>query len=136
MYRVFFLLAWGFAATAQAQTAATLTLACKGTVTSSLDSKPEPLSMGLIINFTTRTVHGFGVPGADYPVTITAADDVIVTFSGEYKEPPFSTDSIGGTIDRVTGALEATARSYDEMNHKTLSVMSYSLQCRPAQRMF
>ena len=68
MYRVLLLLAWGFAATAQAQPAATLTLACKGTVTSSLDSKPEPLSMGIIINFTTRTVQGFGLPGADYPV--------------------------------------------------------------------
>jgi hypothetical protein len=135
MYRVLLLLAWGLAATAQAQTAATLTLACKGTVTSSLNSKPEPLSMGLIINFTTRTVHGFGVPGADYPLTITAANETMVTFSGQHKDT-FSTESLGGSIDRVTGDLDATSSTYDEMAHKPLYRTTFSLQCRPAQRMF
>jgi hypothetical protein len=49
--------------TAQAADA-TLTLACKGTVTtkvmagSFVDSEPEPVSMGLIVNFTARTVQG------------------------------------------------------------------------------
>jgi len=51
----------------------TLTLACQGTVTvgTTGDEKPEPVSMGIIVNFTKQTVHGFGYPGmTDYPVNI------------------------------------------------------------------
>jgi hypothetical protein len=52
----------------------TLTLACQGTTISGLENaKPEPVSMGLSVNFTSRTVQGFGAPGVmDYPVKITA----------------------------------------------------------------
>jgi hypothetical protein len=43
----------------------TLTLVCQGTttVTTMEGAKPEPVSMGLIVNFTKNTVHGFGHPG-------------------------------------------------------------------------
>jgi hypothetical protein len=38
----------------------TLTLACQGTTTSGLeDAKPEPISMGIIVNFAKKTVHDF-----------------------------------------------------------------------------
>src|SRR5262245_16973601 len=41
----------------------TLTLACQGTTTAGTeDAKPEPISMGIIVNFTKQTVHGFGDP--------------------------------------------------------------------------
>ena len=47
---------------AQAAEPAMLTLTCKGTATIRADyplqSKPQPLSMDLIVNFTTRTVVG------------------------------------------------------------------------------
>ena len=46
---------------AQAVEPETLTLTCEGTVTieSSLSEyEPEPISMGLIVNFTNRTVQG------------------------------------------------------------------------------
>jgi hypothetical protein len=40
----------------------TLTLACQGTVTtksaSPTEYEPDPVSMGLVVNFTTRTVQG------------------------------------------------------------------------------
>jgi hypothetical protein len=38
----------------------TLTLACQGTetVTTVKDAKPEPVSMGIIVNFAARTVTG------------------------------------------------------------------------------
>jgi hypothetical protein len=50
-----------------------LTLACQGTTTSGSEEKPQPISMGIIVNFTKRTVQGFGHPGwIDYPVQITA----------------------------------------------------------------
>jgi hypothetical protein len=42
-----------------------LTLACSGTTSDGMseDAKREPISMGIIVNFTTRTVQGFGAPG-------------------------------------------------------------------------
>jgi len=74
--------------TAQAAEPQTLTLACQGTTTSGLeDAKPEPVSMGIIVNFTNRTVQGFDQVGLfgeliDYPVKITAWNDVTVVFKG------------------------------------------------------
>jgi hypothetical protein len=62
MYRKLLFLAFTFATAAQAQTPNTLTLGCRGTLRES-DSKPELVSMGIIINFTTRTVQGFGGEG-------------------------------------------------------------------------
>jgi len=47
--------------TAQAAEPETLTLACKGTTTAGYEgAKPEPISMGIIVNFSTGTVQGFG----------------------------------------------------------------------------
>jgi hypothetical protein len=53
----------------------TLTLACQGTVTETMmdeEKKPEPISMGIIVNFTNSTVQGFGNRdpryGEDFPV--------------------------------------------------------------------
>src|SRR5260370_31563404 len=46
--------------TAQAAEPAMLTLACQGTTTDwTKNAKPEPISMGVIINFTAETVHRF-----------------------------------------------------------------------------
>lgn len=56
----------------------TLTLACQGTATSGTGD-PEPISMGIIVNFTNRTVEGFG-----YPVKITDVSEVTVTFGGSH----------------------------------------------------
>jgi hypothetical protein len=70
-------------ATAQAAET-TLTLACKGTATAyPEDVKLEPISMGIIVNFTKNTVHGFGSPGSsDYRVNITGVNEVTVAFGG------------------------------------------------------
>ena len=41
----------------------TLPLACQGTVTETMmeeEKKPEPISIGIIVNFTNSTVQGFG----------------------------------------------------------------------------
>lgn len=62
----------GLSMTARAAEPATLTLACTGTATSETeDAKPEPVSMGIIVNFTAGTVNGFTYPGADLRLTIT-----------------------------------------------------------------
>lgn len=55
---------------AEAQQPTTLTLACNGTMSGHYDrgtasaeeEKPEPISMGININFTARTVEGFSAP--------------------------------------------------------------------------
>ena len=64
------LLALGLLAAQAAEPTGTLTLACEGTTTDTVgpDAKPEPISMGVVVNFTTRTVQGFGSGLLDYPV--------------------------------------------------------------------
>jgi hypothetical protein len=51
---------------AQATEPKKLTLACQGTATIN-GAKPEPISFGITVNFTTRMVEGFGYP---FPVKI------------------------------------------------------------------
>jgi hypothetical protein len=122
----------GLSMTAQAAEPATLTLACKGTVTDMTpNAKPEPLSMGLIVNLTARTILGSAGPGSGTPVDILFMDDVTVTFFGSYSDQ-YRRWRLSGTIDRVTGDLEAT--NINEME-KTSSE-SWTLKCKPAQRMF
>jgi len=110
----------------------TLTLACQGT-TRLGNAKPEPISMGIIVNFTNQTVQSFGAPGVlDYPVKITASNDVTIAFLGTDEKHG---SSIRGSIDRVTGDVEATSTMTDAKTYNTL-YLKYALKCRPAQRMF
>ena len=115
MYRLgmLLLLAWSFVATAQAQET-TLTLACKGMTSAPMipDEKPQPISMGIVVNFSARTVQGFVVPEFEFPVKITAANDVRIAFSGE-QQLPSSVHNIFGSMDRVTGDVEATSSITD-----------------------
>ena len=93
----------------------TLSLACKGTVGS--DKKRDPVSMGIVFNFTTRTVQ-FGLYRYPEKIKITGLDDARVAFGEEGEGSGFI-----GTIDRVTGDTQAKAVGGD----------TYSLQCRPVQ---
>jgi hypothetical protein len=40
-----------------------------------------------------------------------------------------------GSIDRVTGDVEATSMATDAKTRNILMSVSYTLKCRPAQRM-
>jgi hypothetical protein len=114
----------------------TLTLACQGTTTRLMVDpiKPEPVSMGLIVNFTDRTVQGFGLPGVmDYSVKITAWNEVTVSFLGSENK---YRSTIRGSMDRVTGDVEATSMVTDAKTGDIVISISYALKCRPAQRMF
>jgi len=118
----------------------TLTLACQGTATDismppgSTDitmptGKPEPTSMGIIINFTARSVAGL-----DFPIKITSSDEAMVFFEGsDDTERTFR--NISGRIDRVTGDMKAVSIKMDKNTFISLDVL-YALKCRPAQRMF
>jgi hypothetical protein len=117
---------------------ATLTLACQGTVTTAYaipaDAKSQTISMGIIIDFASRTVAGFTFPGADdFPVGITAVNDVTIGFSGVNKTGDLT---VSGSIDRVTGEIDAASVLLNPKTHNLVSSTSYSLNCKPAQRMF
>jgi hypothetical protein len=77
-----------------------------------------------------------GSPGfSDFPLDIRGWNDVTVTFAGS-NDLKFTSLSIMGSIDRVTGDMEATASLTDEKTGKTTTSTNYALKCRPTQRMF
>ena len=122
----------GLSMTAQAAEPETLTLACQGTRT--ITSKPEPISMGIIVNFTKNTVQGFGSPSL-MDVKIAGMNDVTVTFGGT-QDNGSSIASIRGNIDRVTGDVDATSMTSDAKTGKIILSTSYTLNCSPTQRKF
>jgi len=109
-------LATGIAPTS-AQATETLTLACEGTIGPIDHREPrEPISMGIIVNFTSKTVHGFDTGGIllrslkDEPVKIADATETEIYF--ESKSQWHNTSRIlMGTIDRVTGDVSASSTS-------------------------
>jgi hypothetical protein len=113
----------------------TLTLACEGTVTVStfrsnrptINEAPEPISMGIILNLTDRTVSGLG----STPVTIDSIEGVDIQFSGSNEKID---NSVSGSTNRVTGDTEITTMAVS----KVLGTRSYrySLKCKPTKRMF
>jgi hypothetical protein len=100
------------------------------------DAKPEPISMGIIVNFTKQTVHGFGDPFfGEQLIKITGITETAVYFGATDKLWNTSR-SVMGSIDRVTGDVWVDATSSDAKTGKTITSTSYALKCRPAQRMF
>ena len=115
-----------------------LTLACQGAVTDDLskDEKPEPVSMGLVVNFTNRTVHGFLFASSlstDRPIPITGWTDTTIVFGINDHPNAHFEESIGGSIDRVTGDVYAV---YTSRNDASIFRTYYTLKCKPKQRMF
>jgi hypothetical protein len=88
--------------------------------------------MGIIVNLTDRTVQGFPAP-FNYPLKVGYVNDVEVRFGGE--DEGLVRSIIVGSIDRVTGDVEATESLIVNKPipepHKT-----YELKCKPTQRMF
>jgi hypothetical protein len=76
----------------------------------------------------------------DYPVKITGINDVTIDFDGSDNGvsaiSTSSVSSIRGSIDRVTGDVEATSMLTPTNPPKIITSMNYLLKCRPAQRMF
>jgi hypothetical protein len=103
------------------------------TFTKVKSAKPEPVSMGIIVNFMARTVTG-GFED-DYPVTITAFDDLHISFSGSRGNRWI----IEGSMDRVTGDMQASWTTWDltrDLKYEVAWSQLLALKCRPAQRMF
>jgi hypothetical protein len=98
-------------------------------------AKPEPVSMGLIIDFTTNTVAGFERVFPSFSaarVKIIVVDSTSIGFSG--------TDPVGatifGTVDRITGDVEAATEHWNHETNILQWATSYSLKCKLTQRMF
>jgi hypothetical protein len=130
-------------ATGAAQATETLTLACKGTVGPIDHNKPrEPISMGVVVNFTDWTVHGFDAGGMwfggskDQPAKVTNSTETEIYFEGKGRS--FGFDRIvSGTIDRVTGDIEASSHLEENGRHVPFDEGTmYELKCKPTQRMF
>lgn len=128
----------GAVAPAFAEFATTL-LACKGTTTawpSAIQGKatPQPFSLGLLVDFTKRTVTGFPFPVMD----ITEVTELMIFF-----RKSVGISIVDGSIDRVTGDAEGHHATYKSTKSEdmlrpgnTLGGYNFSLKCAPAQRMF
>jgi hypothetical protein len=110
-------------------------LACKGTVTikgSPIgDYDPDTVSMGLIVNFTTRTVQGTSRWGNlfDDQLQIIDWNEWTIVFNGFSI---FLGKNIHGSMDRVTGDLNMISTAEGQgFVHDV-----YSLKCRPKERSF
>ena len=115
--------------TSSAQAADTLMLACKGTSIDLTkgDAKPEATYMGIIVNFTTRTVDLSSWPREERsPIEISEMDDVQITFGGRAGDR-----GVLGTIDRVTGRVLVIEVEVDARTKSVRSNKGYSGECRP-----
>ena len=86
--------------TAHAQTSGTLTLVCQGMM-QSMETKTgkvteAPISIGVVVNFATQTVEGFGPPIKIFVNQTTIGFD-------KFDRWPNPSERTMGTIDRVTG---------------------------------
>jgi hypothetical protein len=121
-----------------AEPTGTMTLACEGTMADNVkpDAKPKPISMGIIVDFTARTVE-FGHE-VMLPVPITYISQTTVLFFGDNLSDPVLYRRLDGTIDRLTGTVEAKLffrwRKCDTPCAEV--TQNYVLKCKPTQRMF
>jgi hypothetical protein len=117
-----------------------LALTCKGT-SGPIDRREprEPFSIGVIINFTDKTVHGFEAGGLWFrsknkPAKIADISETEIYF--EAKSQRFGLEHhIIGTLDRVTGDMEISSTDWKGDQPAGDGTM-YELKCRPTQRMF
>jgi hypothetical protein len=111
-----------------------LTLVCQGITLTRIGATDqptrEPISTGIIANLTARTVEG--LPVEDLPVKIRTADRATIRFEGSDPAVGF-TRRVTGTIDRVTGEMFAT---FTMQGAGEPAVVSFSLKCKPTQKMF
>jgi hypothetical protein len=124
-----------------AETATTTQLSC-----SRLDGPRE----GFVVNMTDRTVSGFGIVAH-----IESTDDTSISFNGEgpfivesgpNRGKRLGTNSLTGTLDRITGALRVVIKfeltcpagisDCSSWKGTTTSVFSYNMVCKAANRLF
>jgi hypothetical protein len=110
--------------------AETRTFTCEGTITKVSDGTPEPISMGITVNFTTLTVHGFG---GTSDVKITYMDAAMIAFDGLDPVAPNQVThwAVHGSMNRSTGDVEVTSTLLLLKTGSVAGSTSYALNCRP-----
>ena len=129
--------------------AASLTLGCTGTVTTSIVPKkgviPDPdknnvSDYSVVVDLDRHAVFGFwfetpttGMTAAQTGLPITQADAIgIIYFVARRKQSTIS-ESIYGSVDAITGAVSATENKlYPSGN---LQTTDWDLHCEPTQRL-
>jgi len=106
-----------------------VTLSCGGAGTIG-NGKSQPIGKtGVVVNLAEDRVAFVG-----YVVPITQADVATITFKGRTKDPEFGLlVSVTGSIDRVTGEMEAKTTF---LGDRSATPNSWALRCKPATRMF
>jgi hypothetical protein len=132
--------------------AVSLTLGCSGTFTITHVPKigvagdPEKENIkdfSVVVDFDKKAVTGFwsDLSGISNLLPIIASDPNKITFSAAKKFGAVS-ENIGvmsekwidGTVDRITGATQATDTTLYSSGSST--VMTYDLQCKPTRPLF
>jgi hypothetical protein len=105
-----------------------LTLSCNGTMKAEDQEKPHPITkMGLVVNFDAGVVTGFtGITARLEEVNANS-----VSFKGTNLNPSGAEWSVHGTIDRITGSLDAALTWFNPKTNKLLMRMNYELTCKP-----
>jgi len=131
-------LALSLSACEAAEPTGTLTLACQGTAQMTSDTgefyDTGSFTMGLVVNLTTRTVHGFREQfereGSEAQLKITEVKEAILVLHGQMYRNPIM--DISGFMDRMTGDMTVTATQRPPV----VFSKTYTLKCKPTQRMF
>ena len=91
--------------------------------------------MSVVVDFDRPTVAGLWAEmnGLHTLLPITAADANSVTFKGNRKLAA-SDASIEGTVDRVTGHVDANETEL--WSNGGLSILTYDLRCKPTKPLF
>jgi len=117
----------------------TLTLACQETATDKNNltepASPKPVSMGLILDFASKTVAGLERVFPNFSaavVKIISVDDTSIGYSGNDGQG----GAVFGQIDRITGDIEAATERWNNETNKLEWATGYLLQCKPTQRLF
>jgi hypothetical protein len=112
---------------------ATMTLTCKGATTSYQTKQPDPISLGLIVDLSKKTIKGFPFPG---DVEITQVTEVHVLFRATMGNMV-----LDGAIDRITGDVEGYSAVYKSLLTTEMlkpgnvtGGYNFALKCKPTQR--
>jgi hypothetical protein len=129
----------GFTGAARAQSETPLALSCTGTITNKLSNKVDKLTLSVVLNFQAKKLTGLG---RGWEGDILSVDEISVSFVG-HSHDDYRSSVIDGTIDRVSGALTASAAVFprrdtlqDALKDEPVISVSYDLLCKPAQRLF
>ena len=129
--------------------ARSLTLGCSGTATTTdipkggVESDPKKeniVDMSIVVNLDERTVSGLWFDKdasgqyVNKPLPIVAVDANSVTFRGERRDVGVSTGGIEGTVDRITGHVDA--RQITLYRNGSMSILVWDLRCKPTTPLF